>query len=98
IQGNGVKDCREILTKLKNKELDANFIEGMGCVGGCVGGPKVIIPKEKGKDFLDKFAEDSEISVSLDNKWMKNILEKLDLNSTEDFNNKEKIQIFLRDF
>lgn len=98
IQGNGVKDCREILTKLKNKELDANFIEGMGCVGGCVGGPKVIIPKEMGKDFLDKFAEDSEISVSLDNKWMKDILKKLDLNSTEDFNNKEKIKIFLRDF
>ena len=40
IQGNGVKECKELLTKAQNGEINANFIEGMGCVGGCVGGPK----------------------------------------------------------
>jgi ferredoxin hydrogenase len=98
IQGNGVKECREILTKLKDNELPGNFIEGMGCVGGCVGGPKVIIPSEKGRELLDEFAESSEVSVSLDNHWMKNILEKIDINSMEDFKDREKIEIFLRNF
>jgi len=98
IQGNGIKECREILTKLKNSQLDANFIEGMGCVGGCVGGPKVIIPSEKGRDLLNKFADDSEVSVSLYNHWMKNILGKIDINSLEDFKDKGKTKIFSRDF
>jgi ferredoxin hydrogenase len=98
IQGNGVKECREILTKLKDGQIDANFIEGMGCVGGCVGGPKAIIPSEKGRELLDDFADNSEVSVSLYNHWMKNILERIDINSAEDFKNKEKMKIFLRDF
>ena len=29
---------QKILETLANKEVNANFIEGMGCVGGCVGG------------------------------------------------------------
>jgi len=98
IQGNGVKECREILTKTKDNQLDANFIEGMGCVGGCVGGPKAIIPKEKGREILDKFAEDSKVSISLNNGCMENILKKLSLDSTDDFNNKEKTKIFNRNF
>ncbi|KOA18792.1 iron hydrogenase 1 [Clostridium homopropionicum DSM 5847] len=98
IQGNGVKECREILTKTKDRQLDANFIEGMGCVGGCVGGPKAIIPKEKGREILDRFADDSEVSISLNNEWMENILKKLSLDSTDDFNNKEKTKIFNREF
>lgn len=98
IQGNGVKECREILTKTKDNQLDANFIEGMGCVGGCVGGPKAIIPKEQGREILDRFADNSEVSISLNNKWMESILKKLSLDSTDDFNNKEKTKIFNRKF
>lgn len=98
IQGNGIRECREILTNLKNNQLQSNFIEGMGCVGGCVGGPKVIVPKEKGKEALDKFAENSEISISLNNECMNNILKKLSLNSTEDFKDRDKTKIFTREF
>lgn len=98
VQGNGVKECREILTKTKDNQLDANFIEGMGCVGGCVGGPKAIIPKETGREILDRFADDSEISISLNNEWMESILKKLSLDSTDDFKDKEKTKIFNRKF
>lgn len=47
----GVKECIEILEKALNKELDSNFIEGMGCKGGCVGGPKplYLLKKENNK-------------------------------------------------
>lgn len=36
----GVPACRALLDKLKSGEIDCNFLEGMGCVGGCVGGPR----------------------------------------------------------
>ena len=42
-------------TKALTGEIEANFIEGMGCVGG----PKAIIPKEQGKAFVDNLAYDS---------------------------------------
>lgn len=97
LQGNGIKECREILTKLKDGKIDANFLEGMGCVGGCVGGPKAVIPREEGRKILDEFADNSMVSVSLDNHWMKSILEKLHMDSIDDFNDKDKIEIFIRD-
>lgn len=70
----------------------------MGCIGGCVGGPGTLIPKEKGKNSLSNLADKSTISVSTQNHWMKNILNKIDINSLEDFKNKDKIDIFHRNF
>ncbi|MFL0195130.1 [Fe-Fe] hydrogenase large subunit C-terminal domain-containing protein [Clostridium sp. WILCCON 0269] len=98
IQANGVKECKAILDKAQKGEITANFIEGMGCVGGCVGGPKVLIPKEKGRNEIDNFAENSEIKVSTDSKCMDKILELLDINSLEDFKVAEKIDLLEREF
>lgn len=94
----GVKDCKEILTKAQKGELHANFIEGMGCVGGCVGGPKALISKEEGKISVDAVAEAANIKVSLENATMNTILKKLGINSAEDFMNREKIELFERRF
>lgn len=94
----GVKDCKEMLTKAHSGEIDANFIEGMGCVGGCVGGPKAILPKEIGKQLVDKTAEDADIKISLDNRVMKDMLKRLGINSANDFNDNKKVQIFEREF
>ncbi|WP_315117221.1 [Fe-Fe] hydrogenase large subunit C-terminal domain-containing protein [uncultured Clostridium sp.] len=97
-QANGVIECKKILSKLQEGEINANFIEGMGCVGGCVGGPKVIIPKELGKNAVDDFAQNSKIKVSVDSSCMIEVLKNLDINSVEDFKSKEKILIFEREF
>ena len=35
----GAAECKKILTLLKVGRLDADFVEGMMCEGGCVGGP-----------------------------------------------------------
>lgn len=35
---NGINDCKIALLKKSKDRLDSNFIEGMSCVGGCVGG------------------------------------------------------------
>lgn len=98
VQGNGVIECKKLLSKAEKGELDANFIEGMGCIGGCVGGPKAIIPKELGKEKVDQFANNSSIKIPIDSPCMDNILKKLNIDSAEDFKNPDKIKIFERKF
>jgi len=39
---NGIEACKIALLKKSKNVLDANFIEGMACVGGCIGGAGVI--------------------------------------------------------
>lgn len=98
IKVDGIKDCKEILEKAMKHEVDANFIEGMGCPGGCVGGPKAIIPPPQGKTAVDEFAYDSSIKVPLHSQTIDNVLEKLNISSIDDFKDEEKIAIFERKF
>lgn len=98
VQGNGVKECKELLTKAEKGEIDANFIEGMGCVGGCVGGPKSLIDSTCGKVRVDEFAENSKIKVALDSDCMNEILNRIGINTAEDFKDKDKTIIFRREF
>ena len=35
--------------------LDANFIEGMACTGGCIGGAGCLTHGEKNKKEVDKY-------------------------------------------
>ncbi|MCM8709497.1 4Fe-4S binding protein [Clostridium sp. SYSU_GA19001] len=97
-QANGMVECKKMLSEVQEGNIRANFIEGMGCIGGCVGGPKAIIPKDEGRDSLNEFAYNSEIKVSVDSDTMKNILNRLGINSAEDFKHKEKCVIFERHF
>lgn len=97
-QAHGVKDCKEILAKLQRGEVDANFIEGMGCVGGCVGGYKKIIPMELGRDRLNDLCERTEIKVPLDSDRMKDMLNRIDITSIDDFVHGRNIEIFERTF
>ena len=98
IQGNGVKECKELLTKAQKGEVNANFIEGMGCVGGCVGGPKSLIDKSSGKHRVDEFAENSKIKVAIDSDCMHEILSNIGINTAIDFKDKDKTKIFHREF
>lgn len=98
IQGNGVRECKDILSKAQEGNLKANFIEGMGCVGGCIGGPKSLIEKENGKENVTRYAENSHVTVAIDNEYMKEILKQLGIEKTEDFYDKNKTSIFHRDF
>ncbi|MFY9423046.1 MAG: [Fe-Fe] hydrogenase large subunit C-terminal domain-containing protein, partial [Bacilli bacterium] len=49
VQADGIRESRKLLERILNNEIEANFYEGMGCVGGCVGGPKRNLPVEEGK-------------------------------------------------
>ena len=51
----GIEACKiALLQKSKNK-LDANFIEGMACIGGCIGGAGCLTHGEKNKAEVDKY-------------------------------------------
>jgi len=94
----GVKECKNILEKAQNNDINANFIEGMGCMGGCVGGPKAIVDKETAREEVNKFAEGSSIKVSVESQCIKDILTKIGINSIDDFKIREKTEIFERKF
>lgn len=98
IQANGIVECKKLLNEAKEGNIKANFIEGMGCIGGCVGGPKAIIPREEGRLRVNEFADNSDIKVAVDSDIMDKILSKLGINSVEDFKHKERVEIFERDF
>ena len=94
----GVRECKEILNKALSGDIKANFIEGMGCIGGCVGGPKALISKEEGKISVDNLAYNSPIKIATHSSTMDEVLEKLNITSLKDFEDDTKTEIFHRDF
>ena len=83
-QANGTKESMEMMRRIQNKETDANFFEGMGCVGGCVGGPKAIIDSEKGKRYVDEYAKNSIYQTPLENPYVRKLLEELGFETVEE--------------
>jgi len=81
----GVASCKKILTELsEGHSTDANFIEGMGCIGGCVGGPRTNIDMDKGTKYANDFGEDSLIMTPFDNLNVMKILKQLGISSIEE--------------
>lgn len=56
----GIEACKAALLKAKFGKLDKNFIEGMACVGGCVGGAASLNHEPKSRMKVDKYGEDSD--------------------------------------
>ena len=57
---NGIEECRLALLKLNKGILDGNFIEGMACLGGCVGGAgNLTHSTEKSAGKIDKHSQES---------------------------------------
>ena len=55
----GIEACRVALLKLNKGILDGNFIEGMACVGGCIGGAGCLTHGEKNKAEVDKYGREA---------------------------------------
>ena len=51
----GIEECRVALLKASKKLPVGNFIEGMACVGGCIGGAGCLTHGEKNKAEVDKY-------------------------------------------
>lgn len=96
VYANGVKECKELLTAILNNDIKGNFYEGMGCLGGCVGGPKRIIDVDEGKDFVDEYAQNALYSTPLDNPYVIEIMDRLNFKTVDEF--VEKSDILIRSF
>lgn len=55
----GIEACRVALLKKSKNALDANFIEGMACVGGCIGGAGCLTHGEKNRSEVDKYGNEA---------------------------------------
>ena len=51
----GIEACKLALLKKSKNVLDGNFIEGMACIGGCIGGAGCLTHGEKNKKEVDKY-------------------------------------------
>lgn len=96
MQADGVPACREMIAKLKSGEINANFYEGMGCVGGCVGGPKVMIDRNIGRDNVNEYGELANYKTPIDNPYVIELLHRLGFDTVESL--LEHSDIFTRNF
>lgn len=55
----GIEACRMALMKKSKNVLDANFIEGMACIGGCIGGAGCLTHGEKNKAQVDEYGKEA---------------------------------------
>ena len=62
----GIEACRIALLKASKRALDGNFIEGMACVGGCIGGAGCLTHGEKNKAEVDKYGKEALEKTILD--------------------------------
>lgn len=55
----GIEECRVALLKKNKNVLNANFIEGMACVGGCIGGAGCLTHGDKNKAQVDEYGKEA---------------------------------------
>lgn len=91
-KADGVQDCKERLDALRSGGKDsANFLEGMGCKGGCVGGPRTNIETGKAVELVNEFGEDSLILTPFDNLNVVKILKQFGVQSIEEITKNEEL-------
>lgn len=95
-QAAGVPACRAMLAALQEGDRSANFFEGMGCVGGCVGGPRAMLDRETGRKNVERYGEDAEFATPLDNPYVLELIRLLGFDTTDDFI--QNSDIFTREF
>lgn len=96
VQADGVPGCRALLEQLTSGKIQGNFLEGMGCKGGCVGGPKAILPREEGRVQVAEYAHSASYETPLDNPYVIDLLHRLGFESIEELLNQD--DIFTRQF
>ncbi len=95
-QADGVPACRAMIERLQKGEIHANFYEGMGCGGGCVGGPKRIIPVDEGKENVNAYSKRAEYKTPLENPFVLELLSRLGFDTVEEF--LQKSDLLVREF
>ena len=96
VQAEGVKGCKALLERVQAGQIDANFLEGMGCVGGCVGGPRVMIDPAEGASHVNDYGAKAASETPVDNPYLFEFLRRLGYGSAEALMREDSM--FVRDF
>jgi len=56
-QVDGLAELKKELYLIKAEKNNYSFLEGMACVGGCIGGPSTMINRNKAKKLVQEFAD-----------------------------------------
>lgn len=63
----GLAECVALMRLAKAGKKNGKLLEGMACKQGCIGGPGVIVPKNRSKNAVQKFMEMSPFESPADN-------------------------------
>ncbi|MHC6178600.1 4Fe-4S dicluster domain-containing protein [Clostridium sp. JNZ X4-2] len=75
VRVSGKDEIKKAMTMAKSKRLQGNFIEGMMCQGGCIGGSAAMTQIMKAKPQLVKFSKQSNKKSVLSNENLKRFRE-----------------------
>jgi iron only hydrogenase large subunit-like protein len=80
----GIPNCQKILEQAVAGDLKANFIEGMACLGGCVGGPGRIVGVELSTPAVQRYADEAVSATPVENRQIYQLLTQLGWNNPTD--------------
>ncbi len=80
----GIPNCQKTLEQAAAGQLEANFIEGMACVGGCVGGPGRIVGVEISTPAVNLYGDKAVSATPVENQQVYQILTQLGWNNPTD--------------
>ncbi len=66
ISCDGIEQCKLALLKKSKGKTDVNFIEGMACTGGCIGGAGCLTHGEKNNSDVDKYGHEARAKTIAD--------------------------------
>ncbi len=95
-QADGVPACKEMMNELLAGKQEANFYEGMGCRGGCVGGPRSVTGAEEGTSLVEAYGNESPYTTPVENPYVVELLRRLGIDTIESL--LEDTDIFTRRF
>ncbi|MHB1314463.1 MAG: [Fe-Fe] hydrogenase large subunit C-terminal domain-containing protein [Christensenellales bacterium] len=95
-QASGMVNCKNLLEEIAKGDISANFLEGMGCAGGCVGGPRVMINPEEGRKNVNEYGDQAIYETPVDNPYILELLNRLGYETAEAL--LEEDNMFIREF
>ncbi|HHY06466.1 MAG TPA: iron hydrogenase [Clostridia bacterium] len=98
VQADGVRECKKLLRDIEEAKVLANFYEGMGCEGGCVGGPKANLGPEQGREQVYFYGQQAHSLTPADNLYVLELLKVLGFQEIAQLLEGEKSNFFKRKF
>ena len=91
-----MRACKAMLEDLKSGAFGTNFWEGMGCEGGCVGGPKILTDRKTAAKNVADYAGRAASRAPMDNAYVLELLRRLGFTTIESLTKGRNM--FTRDF